>query len=155
MKDSHVVVLPLHSLPESYGPLIDDLETRPEADRMLECVMGKIMGDYNYRKELQTGKDTEISEAALKVDEQTAHRRENRVFYSWEKTGHLKKPCSICKSKQRTQISDIPKAKAKAAADDSADEVWHYSNALPQRIMWLVHRFKGNKPYDGRSGNSS
>lgn len=79
MKGNKIEGLFLCSLPESQCPLIDALVIKTEAELKLEWVQGKLLEECNLRKELQTDKDIEKPETALKVNEVIKHVTETRL----------------------------------------------------------------------------
>lgn len=90
IKDNRTVALLLCSLPETYTALIKALETRPEQELTLEYVKGKLIYEYDRRKE-----NTHHDDKALKMYKDTKQNKESGACFCYKRTGHLKKDCSI------------------------------------------------------------
>lgn len=128
IKEQLAVAFYLSSLPESYGPLITALESRPEEDLTNTIVKSKLIEEYNRRKEI-AGSSEYSGENALKVngDKHSNFSNTKGVCNFCKKVGHFKAECrkfaSWKKNKEAKTGNQANAAKHNVLTDDDDEQV--------------------------------
>lgn len=110
IKDFHVAALLLGGLPDTYSTLVTALDARPDDELTLEYVKGKLIDEFNRKKE-------NSSEVALNTNKFKNFNRnkEKRECNYCHRKGHLKKDCYFLRK-------DSKKNQAQVATEEGESE---------------------------------
>ena len=101
IKDNHVTAILLCSLPESYNPLINALETRSEAELTLQLVKSRLSDEYKRRKEQTSHRQESDTGAALKATDTKMPNWKAKLCFRCNRAGHFKRDCPLWRNEQR------------------------------------------------------